>query len=442
MRISSSFSSLLLIFLCLCCLVSAAYDNEAIDESLIKKDLYKVLGVPQTASTLDVKKAYRKLVKVHHPDKVKEGAERKFHEALFVEIAEAYEILSDQAKRNLYDYERSSFLEETNYQKQEEQYYRQSQQRQQQYKKQQEQYQREYQQYQEEYMRYQRQQQQQFEQQQQQFVEDIFRMFDPQSGTANGGGASGAFGHFFNPVTSNSIFPAGEVIFPYEPIIVSADASHFAFLDHHCSLAVYRGDVEAFIRHVLTSESPDLTDLAVEHKFRTEGEPSLKGVCFAGLAEDGILRVFRGHPDFPDYRPLWSSDPPNRDSPYFGSYFQRFYLELTNYGELAVYTLTAGSSEAECVWSTTSCNKFVATLQEVGLRALQGLRSTIKALFKVFQRINDSVISLFDSVVEKGIVETVEERVNNMKILFTEWKNKMDRRQEQRERRKRRGGSR
>lgn len=63
------------------------------------KDYYKILGVAKTASDDDLKKAYRKLALKYHPDKNKAaGAEERFKE-----IAEAYEILSDKKKRQLYD---------------------------------------------------------------------------------------------------------------------------------------------------------------------------------------------------------------------------------------------------------------------------------------------------------------------------------------------------
>ena len=64
------------------------------------KDYYAVLGVPKTASQADVKKAFRKLARQHHPD-AKPGdttAERKFKE-----INEANEVLGDPAKRKQYD---------------------------------------------------------------------------------------------------------------------------------------------------------------------------------------------------------------------------------------------------------------------------------------------------------------------------------------------------
>jgi curved DNA-binding protein len=64
------------------------------------KDYYEVLGVPRTASEADIKKSFRKLARQYHPDvaKTKKGAEEKFKA-----INEAYEVLSDPAKRKKYD---------------------------------------------------------------------------------------------------------------------------------------------------------------------------------------------------------------------------------------------------------------------------------------------------------------------------------------------------
>jgi curved DNA-binding protein len=66
------------------------------------KDYYETLGVPKTASDTEIKKAFRKLARQHHPDVVKEK-EKKAAEAKFKEINEAYEVLSDPEKRKKYD---------------------------------------------------------------------------------------------------------------------------------------------------------------------------------------------------------------------------------------------------------------------------------------------------------------------------------------------------
>ena len=64
--------------------------------SKAKRDYYEVLGVPRSATAAEIKKAYRKLAKEHHPDAGGDAA--KFQEA-----SEAYEVLSDTEKRQGYD---------------------------------------------------------------------------------------------------------------------------------------------------------------------------------------------------------------------------------------------------------------------------------------------------------------------------------------------------
>jgi len=64
------------------------------------KDYYEILGVPRTATADEIKKAFRKLARIHHPDVAKNKAAG---EAKFKEINEAYEVLSDAEKRRKYD---------------------------------------------------------------------------------------------------------------------------------------------------------------------------------------------------------------------------------------------------------------------------------------------------------------------------------------------------
>ncbi len=66
----------------------------------MKKDYYEVLGLSRSAGQDEIKKAYRKLAKKYHPDTNKNNpaAEEKFKE-----ISIAYEVLSDEKKKALYD---------------------------------------------------------------------------------------------------------------------------------------------------------------------------------------------------------------------------------------------------------------------------------------------------------------------------------------------------
>ncbi|KAK7717434.1 DnaJ-like protein xdj1 [Diaporthe eres] len=65
-------------------------------------DLYELLGVERTATPDQIKKAYRKAALQHHPDKVSEDR-REEAEAKFKQATQAYEILRDDEKREMYD---------------------------------------------------------------------------------------------------------------------------------------------------------------------------------------------------------------------------------------------------------------------------------------------------------------------------------------------------
>jgi molecular chaperone DnaJ len=65
-----------------------------------KRDYYAVLNLARSATAEDIKKAYRKLALKYHPDQNPGNAEA---EAKFKEISEAYEVLRDPKKRQMYD---------------------------------------------------------------------------------------------------------------------------------------------------------------------------------------------------------------------------------------------------------------------------------------------------------------------------------------------------
>ena len=72
----------------------------------VSSDFYSILGLSRDASAADIKKAYRRLSKEHHPDKqsaASSGQAKKDAEHKYKEINEAYETLSDPAKRRNYD---------------------------------------------------------------------------------------------------------------------------------------------------------------------------------------------------------------------------------------------------------------------------------------------------------------------------------------------------
>ncbi len=68
--------------------------------SQTKKDYYEILGVSRSATGSELKSAYRKLAVKYHPDR---NPDDKNAEDKFKEISEAYEVLADPEKRNLYD---------------------------------------------------------------------------------------------------------------------------------------------------------------------------------------------------------------------------------------------------------------------------------------------------------------------------------------------------
>lgn len=75
----------------------------------IAKDYYRILNVKSSATTAEIKRAYRKLAMVYHPDKNPGDA---IAAAIFTDAAEAYKVLGDAEARKRYNYERYLIAEE------------------------------------------------------------------------------------------------------------------------------------------------------------------------------------------------------------------------------------------------------------------------------------------------------------------------------------------
>ena len=86
--------SILLFLLC------STSPSEAVAAASLKP--YEALGLSRGCTQKDIKKAYRRAALKHHPDKVKE-CDREASEQKFKDVNQAYEILSDESKKSLYD---------------------------------------------------------------------------------------------------------------------------------------------------------------------------------------------------------------------------------------------------------------------------------------------------------------------------------------------------
>lgn len=77
---------------------------KGLEKKAKKRDYYQILGVDRNASEQEIKKAYRKLAMKYHPDRNNENEEtKKMAEKKFIDVNDAYAVLSDPKKKNMFD---------------------------------------------------------------------------------------------------------------------------------------------------------------------------------------------------------------------------------------------------------------------------------------------------------------------------------------------------
>ena len=336
------------------------------------QDYYSILGIPSHADEKQIRNAYRKLAKVHHPDKHK-GSDKAKHEAIFREVAQAYEVLSDPMKRQEYDrllhseqYASNPSPDQTSYQRSQDYYA-----------------------YQQSYN-----------------FNDLFEdLFDQMNRMHHDMSYS-----YYQPELTGSYIPAGEVILPYSPVMTSEDRSHFALLDVSCSFIVYKGSVEDYLYSMMYNQAFSTKDISAQEIYRTPSASQLQGRCFAGLDLNGELKVFAGQPTQPDYYPIWSTT--NEDTNNFPSYYKRYFVELSNSGEVSVRMLVAGSSDEVCIWSSRSCNRIVASVIHSFRNFLSSMKSLLGTVSPIIQFIREKLLE-YDVIQRLNrLMEYLESKTN------------------------------
>ena len=72
-------------------------------ESFSSDSLYTILNLPRSASDAEIRERYRSLASTYHPDRQRDGPSRRAAHGRFTEIQRAYEVLTDGARRTIYD---------------------------------------------------------------------------------------------------------------------------------------------------------------------------------------------------------------------------------------------------------------------------------------------------------------------------------------------------
>ena len=84
---------------------AAVKEAKRLEKLAKRKDYYKILDISRSASDYEIKKAYKRLAMLHHPDRhaTADDSVKKEEERIFKDISEAYSVLSDPQKKARYD---------------------------------------------------------------------------------------------------------------------------------------------------------------------------------------------------------------------------------------------------------------------------------------------------------------------------------------------------
>eukprot|EP01041_Mallomonas_annulata_P002107 gene2107-4117_t len=297
----------------------------SIEDNVLRKDLYKTLQIQKSANVDEIKKAYRKMARKYHPDKNPNDEKAAPY---FVEIAEAYEILSNTDQQQEYNRRREEAIKLSGASKK-------------------------------------------------------HQASPSRDYNENMHGER----PMFTPSFTYDVIPTGEIILPYYPIMISPERTFFALLDKTCAFKVYEGSYDELLQFEYT-QSIELLDENFSLLYKTPERSSLNGKCFAAVDEIGLLHIYNGHPSQKSHttEDIWISTLKYSYEEPMDVYYRRYSLSLSYNGELAISYTTSGNSDLLCVWSTTSCSTEIAMikLQQMKIfRRFENIRRCFKNNFSV-----------------------------------------------------------
>eukprot|EP01041_Mallomonas_annulata_P002227 gene2227-4326_t len=198
-----------------------------------------------------------------------------------------------------------------------------------------------------------------------------------------------------------------DIIFPYYPIMISPERTFFALLDKTCAFKVYEGSYDELLQFAYT-QSIELLDENFSLLYKTPERSSLNGKCFAGVDEIGLLHIYRGHPSQRSAKEIWISSLKNTNTDPMDSYYRRYFLTLSNIGELAVNYITSQSFDRICVWSTSSCSAELAIInlqKMIIIKELKNILINFKDYFSIVEEV-------FYTAKEKNLLQLYSSKIN------------------------------